>query len=99
MQRVIKSTNARRDIEQIWQFTAEGSLAAADKLVDRFDRAIQLLLEHPGAGPDRSELAAGLRSYPIGSYIIFYRAVPGGIEIVRFAHGARDLPELFRDEP
>lgn len=39
----------------------------------------------------RGELATGLRSFPVGRYVIFYRALSNGIEIVRVLHGARDL--------
>jgi plasmid stabilization system protein ParE len=27
--------------------------------------------------------------------IVFYRAVPEGIQVVRVLHGARDIPEIF----
>jgi len=40
-------------------------------------------------------LAARLRSFPVGSYVIFYRPMENGVEIVRVLHGARDLPPLF----
>jgi toxin ParE1/3/4 len=32
---------------------------------------------------------------PLGNYIIFYRPIDDGIEVVRILHGARDLPPLF----
>jgi len=32
-----------------------------------------------------------LRSFPVGSYIIFYVPVPDGIEIVRVMHGRQDI--------
>ena len=40
-------------------------------------------------------MATGLRSLPLGNYIIFYRPIDDGIEVVRILHGARDLPPLF----
>lgn len=46
-------------------------------------------------GRARDELAEGLRSFPTGQYIIFYQPVPGGIEIVRVLHGARDLDAIL----
>ncbi len=33
--------------------------------------------------------------FPVGSYLILYREITGGVEIVRVVHGARDLPDLF----
>src|ERR1044071_7633588 len=47
-------------------------------------------------GRERSELTEGLWSFPVGrSYLLFYRPEPGGIQLVRVLHGARDLPSLF----
>ena len=46
-------------------------------------------------GPMRDELAPGLQSFPVGKYLIFYRKMKGGIEIIRVLHGARNLPEVF----
>jgi toxin ParE1/3/4 len=40
-------------------------------------------------------MAPGLRSFPVGNYVVFYRIVPEGIELVRVLHGARDLRRLF----
>ncbi|AGY57701.1 type II toxin-antitoxin system RelE/ParE family toxin [Gloeobacter kilaueensis] len=49
-------------------------------------------------GRKRSELAAGLRSFPINRYVIFYLPISGGIEVVRILHGARDLEAIFLEE-
>jgi toxin ParE1/3/4 len=43
------------------------------------------------------ELAADLRGFPADDYIIFYREVSEGIEIVRVLHGARDIQAVFHD--
>lgn len=42
-------------------------------------------------GRSQGRLRPNLRSHPHGSYVIFYRAVEGGIEVVRVLHGARDI--------
>jgi toxin ParE1/3/4 len=36
-----------------------------------------------------------LRSLSVGNYLIFYRPLADGIEIVRVLHGARDIDSLF----
>jgi toxin ParE1/3/4 len=43
----------------------------------------------------RGELCQNLRNFPFGRYVIFYLAMPDGIEIVRVLHGARDLDAIF----
>jgi toxin ParE1/3/4 len=46
-------------------------------------------------GQQRPELAANLRSYSVGNYVIFYRPVQKGIEIARVIHAARDIGAQF----
>ena len=36
-----------------------------------------------------------MRSFAVERYVIFYFAVPGGVQIVRVLHGARDLEVAF----
>jgi toxin ParE1/3/4 len=46
-------------------------------------------------GRAREEIAAGIRSFPLGQYVIFYVRVDGGIDIVRVLHSRRDLDTQF----
>jgi toxin ParE1/3/4 len=44
---------------------------------------------------------AGVRHFPIPrypNYVIFYRPLPDGIEILHILHGARDLENLLEAE-
>jgi toxin ParE1/3/4 len=43
-------------------------------------------------------LSEGLRSFPVGDYLVFYREADQGIEIVRVLHGSRDIAALFPAE-
>lgn len=52
----------------------------------------------PNMGRGRDELTEGLRSLPVGRYVIFYRHIPGGVEIIRVLHGSRDLDAIFHSE-
>ncbi|MFM6138177.1 MAG: type II toxin-antitoxin system RelE/ParE family toxin [Cuspidothrix sp.] len=36
-----------------------------------------------------------MRYFPVGNYLILYREIKDGIEIVRVVHGARHLPDVF----
>jgi toxin ParE1/3/4 len=49
----------------------------------------------PGLGRLRPELGAGLRSLPVGRYLIFYRVTPRGVEVVRVRGGEMELKRLF----
>lgn len=48
-------------------------------------------------GQVREELAVYLRSVPIRSYLIFYRIIDEGIEIVRIIHSSQDIKQIFED--
>lgn len=86
---------ASSDLIEIWSYIADDSVANADVFIDKLYDTIQLLARNPGSGRHREELAPGIQSFPFGRYIIFYRAVPSAIEIVRVLHGARDIDALF----
>jgi toxin ParE1/3/4 len=47
--------------------------------------------KHPQLGRPRPEIAEGARSLVIERWIIFYRIVEDGVQIVRVVDGARDL--------
>jgi len=48
-------------------------------------------------GKSREELLPLLRSFPIDDYLIFYRPINNGIEILRLVSGYRDLNILFEE--
>ena len=42
-------------------------------------------------GPRRPELGTELRSFAVARYVIYYRPIEGGIEVIRVLHSARDV--------
>lgn len=90
-----RSPLAKADLREIADLIARDNLNAALRLLDQVDTVCQRLAEFPGMDPQRDELQPGLRSFPIGNYLLIYRAVPGGIELVRVLHGARNLDSIF----
>jgi len=86
---------ARDDLHEIWEYIAQDNLDAAERLVDRIEELCELLATHPHLGRRREELAPGLRSFPAGSYFIFYQPITDGIEVVRVLHASRDIDSLF----
>jgi len=97
MPRILRRPRAQADLDEIWDFIADDSEERADSFIDLLDGKFQTLAQNPKLGRTREELAKGLRSFPVGHYIIFYLPLADGIEIVRVLHGARDLVALFRD--
>src|SRR5262245_20588146 len=92
---IIRSDQSEQDIYEIAVFIAQDNPDAACQLVDQFDGALKMLAENPLAGRVRDELAARVRSFAVGNYLLFYRPIENGIELVRVFHGARDLRRLF----
>jgi toxin ParE1/3/4 len=78
-------------------FIAADNPAQADDFIDLIDAKFQNLSRQPGLGRRREELAAGLRSFPVGRYVIFYHQVQDCLQIVRVLHGARDVDAVFAD--
>jgi len=77
----------------------------AERLVDAVGDAVGFLQENPFAGSPRefrSPRGAGIRSWaPRGlpNHLLFYRVSGQDIEVVRFLHGARDLPREIEEAP
>lgn len=86
---------ARSDLNEIWDYIAHDNPEVADRFIGSLVSRFPKLAAMPELGRSREELARNLRSFPVGRYIIFYRSMQEGIEIVRVLHGARDLPPLF----
>jgi toxin ParE1/3/4 len=95
---ILKRPRAVDDLIELWEYIADDNVARADAFIDDVDAKFHLLAEQPMLGRSREELAPGLRSFPLGRYVIFYEVIPDGIAIVRVLHGARDLGPLFESE-
>jgi toxin ParE1/3/4 len=91
---------AEADLDDIWYFvaTASGSMDVADRLIDTLTERFVLLARHPHMGRRRDEdLLPGLRSFPVGRYIILYSVEPNGdVLIARVISGERDIQSLIR---
>ena len=96
MPRIVRSPQVKLDLIEIWSYIARNSPVAADRLMDVIDERLSRLANSPGLGQTREELGTTIRSAPVGSYLLFYRPVENGIEVIRVLHGARNLRRLFR---
>lgn len=94
MKRLLLSPKAVSDLEAIIDYIALDSPKAAVAMLDRFERVTKHLSEFPGTGARRPAIAADFRGFAMGSYLILYRDIGDGIEVVRFVHGARNLKDI-----
>lgn len=98
MRRLVVTTAARRQLGEIIAYIARESgslrvaLAFRKRLADKFEklRALQAVL-----GTERSELSEGIRSTPVGNYLIFFRYGDSKVTIVAVIHASRDVVSHF----
>ncbi len=88
--------SATSDLAELWDYIAYDNSANADRFVDRIRSTCSTTLaENPRIGRSREELSPELRSFPFQDYLIFYRPIDDGVEIVRVLHGSRDIESLL----
>jgi toxin ParE1/3/4 len=95
MGQYIISRPAIRDLEAISSYFAAEQVEAGEKFLQGFNKRCQQLAQFPNSGRSYDDLQVGLRGLPLDGYIILYRVIERGIEIVRVTHGRRDLRSLF----
>jgi toxin ParE1/3/4 len=95
MARIVHSPAAEDDLLEIWVGLAATNVSAAERLSNNLRAATQLLATQPLLGKARREFGAGIRSFPVRDYVIVYRPILDGVELVRVMHGARDLPRVL----
>ena len=88
------------DLDDIWYFVAteSGSVDIADRFVDNITARFVSLANHPYIGRQRDhDLRPGIRTFPVGDYIIAYRLEGDDVLVLRVLRGSRDIEGLFRD--
>lgn len=88
------SPQAELELEAIGDHIAEDSPGNARRFIERLTLKFVALGHNPMIGRARPQLRADLRSFPYGAYLILYRVIDDGVEIVRVVHAARNLDDL-----
>ena len=89
MGRIIRTSRAELDLAEIWTNIADDNPPAADRMIRRLDDRMQSALAMPTIGESMEQFRPGLRATAVGNYVIYYCAVPDGIEVYRVLHAAR----------
>jgi len=98
MSQVRQSALARADLIQIWVDIALDNQAAADRVYDRLEARVNILERFPEAGMARPDIAKDAMVLVESPYLILYRLVSEGVQIVRVLHGARDIDDSLFSE-
>ena len=89
--KVAFSPAANLDLTDIADYIARDSPARALSFVAELEVKCLRLGQATGIGTARPELGEGIRMFPNGRYLIFYREQDGLVRIERIIHGARDI--------
>jgi toxin ParE1/3/4 len=92
------SIQAQKDLISTHRFISEnsGSIEVASRFTSRLRDQCQQLATLPGTlGRSREEIAAGIRSFPFGNYVIFIRYEQHELNIVSIIEGHRDIDSFI----
>ena len=97
MSRYVINVLATKDLNEIADYFAENSLDAGERFFKSFNCKCQQLVAFPNSGKSYATIRPGLRGLALEGYIVFYRILDDGIEILRVLSGRRDFPSLFKE--
>ena len=97
MNRYVINSLASRDLNDIADYFAENSLEAGERFFRDFNRKCQQLVAFPNSGKSYAFIRPDLRGLSLEGYVIFYRILDDGIEILRVVSGRRNFPSLFEE--
>ncbi|MEH1794772.1 type II toxin-antitoxin system RelE/ParE family toxin [Nostoc sp.] len=97
MSRYLINILASRDINEIADYFAETSLDAGERFFSEFNRKCQQIVAFPNSGKSYAKIRPDLRGVSLQGYIVFYKVLDDGIEILRVVSGRRNFPSLFEE--
>ena len=95
MPRIELSKPAEIDVAHIWAYIARDNPQAADGLIDKIDRRLQSLARMPESAESVPWVSSNARRSSVGKYVIYYRPIEDGIQVLRILHGARRPEDLL----
>ena len=98
MARYTVSPKAKRELVEIWAYIARDGVNHADRWLARVYELFAILGTAPALGPTADEIHPGVRRFPLGQYIIYYRITMRGVQIVHVFHGKRDQRAAFKKD-
>jgi toxin ParE1/3/4 len=91
MSRAVFTPRARADLDDIWEYTARRwGIDRAELYLRRIAEAAELIAETPDRARSCDYVRQEYRKYPVGSHMLFYREMSGGVDIVRILHQQMD---------
>ena len=95
MANVIFAPEADDDLFGIVEYIARDKPEAARNWLSKMRETCETISTQPEMGELRPGFGVpGARSFSVGNYVIFFRAIEGGIEVSRVIHGNRDMRNI-----
>ncbi len=92
MMSVRLTPQARRDLDDIWDYTAKHwDVDQAEAYMQTLDSTFRLLAEHPGIGRSIDDIRKGYFKFPAASHVLIFCVRDGRVEIVRVLHKSSDV--------
>ena len=95
MSRVQRTRRASLDLQQIWLYVAERNYPAADRLIDRMEKTLDLLDQNPLTGTSMEHIRPNTRQFTVGNYALMFEPTASGRRLLRVAHSSRRMEDLF----
>jgi toxin ParE1/3/4 len=92
MSSYVLSPLARKDLREIWSYTAERwGIEQADRYIRGLHRAIETVADDPDRARRCDHIRAGYRKYSAGAHMLFFRVIADEIEVIRVLHQRMDF--------
>lgn len=101
---ILKTPLARVDLVACWAYIGQRNRDAADRFLEAAEATFAALARMPMTGTPyevRNPRLHGLRCARVRrfrNYLILYRPLDGGIDVVRVLHAARDIASILEEE-
>ncbi|MCL2639271.1 MAG: type II toxin-antitoxin system RelE/ParE family toxin [Phycisphaerales bacterium] len=103
MRTILRKPQVNEDLIGHYAYIALDKIEPAERFLRVAEESFQRLLTMPAIGTkwvSKNKALAGIYVYPLStpyrSYLMFYRLIPDGIELLTILHGARNLERALR---
>jgi len=97
MPRALRTNAAEHDLDEIAWYLAvhENRPQIAYKNIDEIISKCDLLASNPLLGTAKPEFGNNYRAFSHKRWVIIFRSIKEGIEVMRIVDGSRDYPKIF----
>ena len=88
---------ASQDLNELADYFAKNNVEAGERFFQAFARKCQQLVIFSNSGKSYETIRPELRGLSLEGYIIFYRVLDDGIEVLRVLSGRRNFQSLFEE--